>query len=208
VRSDLDLLAAWRGGDPGAGSELLRRHFDELLRFFLNKVDDGVEDLLQRTMLACVESRDRFRGDSSFRTYLFRVARNEVYAHWRRRRSDRQHLDTGVSSVADLAASPSRVLAQRHEQRVLLEALRGIPLDFQIALELHYWEQLSTVELSEVLEIPQGTVKSRLRRGRELLHERMAALGVPLAEADQTGALDDWARSLRDQVRTDTDEDL
>ena len=74
---DFETLDRWRAGDRAAGNELLRRHFDGLYRFFRNKVDEGVDDLIQRSFLACVESKDRFRKQASFRTYLFTVARHE-----------------------------------------------------------------------------------------------------------------------------------
>jgi RNA polymerase sigma factor (sigma-70 family) len=198
VRPDRELLEAWRGGDQAAGNALFEAHFDELYRFFRNKVSEGVDDLIQQTFLACVSSRDRFRGDASFRTYLFTIARHELYAHWRDAPRKDGHTDIGECSVADLASSPSRVLARRREQKLLLAALRAIPLDLQIALELHYWEQMDGPELAAVLEIPEGTVRSRLRRGREALEAQMAALaGDPELLSASLADLDRWAESLR-----------
>ena len=55
----------------------------------------------------------------------------------------------------------------------MLAALNGLPLDLQIALELYYWEELSVVEVAAVLEVPEGTVKSRLHRARQLLREQL-----------------------------------
>jgi RNA polymerase sigma-70 factor (ECF subfamily) len=199
ARTDRELLDAWRGGDAAAGSELFDRHFAELYRFFSNKVEDGIDDLIQQTFLACVESRDRFRGGSSFRTYLFTIARHELYAHWRKRR-DRATVDLGEVSVQDLATSPSGVLVKHAEQKLLLRALRAIPLDLQIALELHYWEELSGPELAEVLEIPEGTVRSRLRRAREALEAKLTELADatdPGTLTSSLSGLDKWAKSLR-----------
>jgi len=79
------------------------------------------------------------------------------------------------------------------EERALLGALRGLPLELQVLLELHYWEDLSTSELAGVLEIPQGTVKTRIRRARELLESALASGPRPL-HGDQ---LDEWVRSMR-----------
>ena len=66
-------------------------------------------------------------------------------------------------------STASAEAAQHEEQRLLLEALRRIPLDLQIAIELHYWEGMSGPDLAQVLDIPEGTVRSRLRRAREPL---------------------------------------
>jgi RNA polymerase sigma factor (sigma-70 family) len=137
--TDLDLLDAWRGGDARAGNLLFRRYFAPLARFFRNKVDVGVEDLIQGTFLACIEGRDRFREASSFRTYLFAIARNLLYGYYRR-----QHraVDFVQTSVIDLGASPSGPLGRREEAAALLRALRSIPLEFQVVLELSYWEDM------------------------------------------------------------------
>jgi RNA polymerase sigma-70 factor (ECF subfamily) len=83
MASDRELLDAWREGDKDAARQLLDRHYGPLDRFFRNKVGAEAADLVQRTMLVCVESRDRFRGEASFRTDLFAIARNELRAHVR-----------------------------------------------------------------------------------------------------------------------------
>src|SRR5690606_12989864 len=92
---------------------------------------------------------------------------------------------------------PPSHLDARHEQRLLLAALRHIPLDLQIALELHYWEGMAGPELAEVLGVPEGTVRSRLRRAKELLTERLGELADSPALLESTlSDLDGWARSL------------
>jgi len=196
----MDLLDAWRNGDRTAGNELFEAYFPALYRFFANKVCDGVDDLIQQTLMACVEGRDRFTGSSSFRAYLFGVARNTLFVHYRNRHKAGR-FDAGVTSLHDLDPSPSRLLAQRAEERLLAAALREIPADAQIAVELHYWEGLTTAELAEALGIPHGTVKSRLRRAKEQLREKMAELAA--SESLLTGTLSDvdrWASNLRTQL--------
>ncbi len=169
---DHELLAAWRRGDQAAGGVLLQRHFRALYRFFRNKVGNEADDLIQLTMLATVKGRDGFRGDCSFRAYLFVVARHELY-RFLRKQSREENFDPDGSSIYDIRPSPSAVAGARGEQGLLLEALRCIPLQYQMALELHYWEELTTSELADALEVPVGTVKSRLRRGREALEAEL-----------------------------------
>lgn len=171
VDDDQELLQAWTGGDDAAGERLYRRHFDALYRFFRTKVPEDYEDLIQTTMLECVRSRDRFRGDAPFRAFLFGVARNCLLHHLRSRFRDRLDFDASRSSMADLDPRPSTIAARNAEHHRLFEALRHLPVDLQTVLELHYWEDMSTRELAVMLDLPQGTIKSRLRRGREALRE-------------------------------------
>jgi RNA polymerase sigma factor (sigma-70 family) len=195
---DAALCGAWRGGDRAAGEALFERHFDALYRFFESKIPGDVGDLVQRTLLGCVEARERFRGDASFRTFLFAVARHELYGYYRGRQRNAA-LDFGVSSLADLAPGPSTALRRSTEREALLTALRTIPLDLQIAVELHYWEGLRGPELAAALEIPEGTVRSRLRRALEALRAALAAAGrppAPLGDGDPEAALDAWAAAL------------
>jgi len=201
VRSDIELLEAWRSGDEQAGNELFHRHFDSVCRFFRNKIADGVEDLIQRTFLACVESRDRFRGDASFRTYLFVVARNELCTHLARARKSPLCFDPREQSIEATGLSPSTVLARQGEHRLLLQALRRLPLDHQILLELFYWEDLSGRELATVLEVPEGTVRTRIRKARADLVRTMHKIAMSPDVLETTVAdLDDWAKGLRDQL--------
>lgn len=200
--NDAALFEAWVAGDQKAGERLYRRHFDALYRFFRAKAPDAYEDLIQNTLLECVRSRERYRGDAPFRAFLFGVARHRLLHYLRAKGSNRIDFDGEHSSLADVDPRPSTVVARRAEHRLLLEAMRRIPLELQIALELHYWEELSTAELAAVLELPQGTVKSRLRRGREVLQAQLAELSRSPEERDAAvGGLETWVREIRGLVR-------
>jgi RNA polymerase sigma factor (sigma-70 family) len=202
MSDDFALLDAWRAGDLQAGSKLFDRHFESIHRFLRNKVGDDTDEVMQRTLLACVETRDRFRGASTFRTYLFGVARLELLAHYRRRRKLDNQLEIESRSFFDLDPSPSTVVAKHMEQKLLHEALRRLPIDLQIALELHYWEAMSATEVATVLEIPPGTVKSRLRRAKDLLREIMEQLTLNKAQLESTlGDLETWAKTLGETLR-------
>ena len=201
MATDAELLEAWRGGDRKSGEELFERHFDAVARFFRNKVDHGIDDLIQRTFLACVETKDRFRGDSSFRTYLFGVAHNVLGKHFRSKKRHGDKIDFGVTSVFDLSPSPSVIVAKHREQQVLLQALRQIPLDHQIVLELYFWEKLSAREVADIVGVPEGTAKTRIRRAKQLLEDQMGKLVSSKDQLESTIAnLDGWAASLRDQI--------
>ncbi len=200
---DVQLMHAWQAGDESAGERLVQRHFAAVYGFFRNKLSENIEDLVQRTFLRCVEARNAFRGESSFRTYLFTIARNELFGHFRRRGIDVDP-DTTSTSVIDPGASPTAAIDARREHRLLVRALRVLPLDDQIALELFYFEELTGAELARVLEVPEGTARTRLRRAK-------AALELTIADLDAAGEglrattddIDRWVRAMRGAIRDD-----
>lgn len=175
--TDHELLDRWRKGDTEAGTTLFRRHFDALVRFFYGKVGGDVDDLVQTTLLGCIEAQPRFRRECSFRTFLFAVARNTLLSHYRAQASERA-FDPGVSSLHDLGTSPSGAVARSESSTLLLLALKRLPLDFQLALELHYWEGLRAKDLAIVLGIDPTTARTRLHRGRRALRQAFEELGA------------------------------
>jgi RNA polymerase sigma factor (sigma-70 family) len=199
--TDVELLAAWKRGDSVAGNALVRRHFDALFRFFKSRIDDGIADLVQQTFLACTESSQRIPEQAGFRAWLFGIARNKLLMHQRGR--GRQRDPIGADAVVDANADESLggLVDMREEQRLLLRGLRRLPLDLQLALVMSYWEGLSGTEIALVLEIPVGTVKTRLRRARDLLKTIIESLAPNADTATVTVRdLDVWARSLRDRL--------
>jgi len=173
---DLNLLARWRDGDQVAGRALFKKYFDQLYRFFATKCEEP-DEMVQATFLAMVKARDQFSGRSSLRTYLFTIARHELYRHLRSLRRDRQ-FDPELSSIADLATSIGGRLVRGEEHRKLTEALRRLPVEQQTLLELHYWEDLDAAALAEVFEVPAGTIRVRLHRARTALKEAMQVPGT------------------------------
>ena|SRR5690349_3847959 len=170
---DLALLERWRAGDKDAGEQLFKRHFASIYRLFRHKAGAEADELVQRTFLACVASREQFRGQSSFRTYLFTVARHELFAHLRRRSRD-ERLDFEVSSIADLKPSPSTGLRKAEQIEQLRAALEQLPLEQQLLLELHYWHELDAAALGDVLGATPAAVRVRLVRARRALRAQLA----------------------------------
>lgn len=199
---DKDLIAAWHQGDRAAGQALVERYYDAVARFFRTKAGKQADDLVQRTFLGCAEAAGRFRGDSSFRSFLFGIARNVLLEHIRARARDaRIDPDLGVTSIHDLDPGVSTIAFRRAEQRLLVEALQRIPVEAQVALELYYWEELSVAELADVLDIPAGTVKSRLHRARELLGEAMKKLPSSIGQEESVRVLlENWLTNVRENI--------
>lgn len=201
MRDDFELLEAWRGGDTTAGEELFARHFDPVFGFFRTKLENAAEDLTQQTFMRCVESRDAFRNDASFRTYLFVVARNVLYGHLRTRMRAPETVDFETTSLADLGVPISRRLVVREDLKLLVHALRRLPIELQLAVELYYVQGLRGHELVAALGLPPGTVRSRIRRALEQLRDNMSELSASPQRIQTTLTdLARWAAELRGQA--------
>lgn len=195
--TDLELLDRWCEGDAQAGNDLFRRHFRGIYQFFRDKVHGDEDELIQATFFACVRSRDEFRRGASFRTFLFAIARNELYRYLRRRTRD-ANLDFGVTSLATLAPSPSSAVGLDERQARLVQALRRLPLQQQLVIELHYWEDMRPRELSVIFDIAEPTARLWLHRARQALREHLDRAGQePAPEGRGAEELAAWARSLR-----------
>jgi RNA polymerase sigma factor (sigma-70 family) len=185
MRDEADLLEAWQRGNAAAGEQLVSRYRDKLFRFFDLRVSLDAEDLTQRTLLACVESRDDIRSRASFRSFVFGTARNILLQHIRDRTRDARVDDFSDVSGVDPGPSPSRVVAAHEEQRILLLALQRLPLDTQLVL-------------GDAIGMPRSTVTTRLHRARAALREEIASM--PVGERARASLIDDlerWASSLR-----------
>jgi len=192
---DLALLDRWRAGDGAAGNALFHRHFESLYRFFESKANGDVDDLVQETFLACLRNVERFRRQSSFRTYLLAIARHTLFGYWRRRATTGKTLDFDEISVASLSTTPGTRLARQQDRAVLLEALRKLPLDQQILLELFYWQELDRRQIAEVYDVAEATIGTWLFRARRALQDNLQ-VGRPSAP-HLPEAFDAWAMSLR-----------
>jgi RNA polymerase sigma factor (sigma-70 family) len=192
---DIALLERWRGGNAEAGQELFARHFDSIYGFFETKCEAEADELTQATFLACLRARDQFRKESSFRTYLFTIARNELYRRLRERQRRDAKIDFELSSIAELVSTPGTKIARNQEHRRMVEALRQLPVEQQTLLELHYWEEMEIGQLAEVFDSPAATIRTRLHRARKALKERMEG-SAPAQALETLEGMDVWARSL------------
>ncbi len=199
-RDDASLLAAWRDGDKAAGSALFERHFVAVFRFFASKLGDvAAEDLTQRTFMAVVESRDRVREATRMRGYVLGVAKNQLLMFLRTRGRRGVDAELEHSCADELLPSPLSALAGTEQERLIVRALRRIPLELQMLLELHYWEELSTEEIGELMGIPRGTVKSRLFRARDEVRKAIEALAEdPRLRESSVQDFEQWVLRMRD----------
>mgnify|MGYP001171026550 CR=1 FL=1 len=202
VIDEQQLLAAWRDGDEDAGEVLFERYYESLSRFFRSKAGEQAPDLIQRTFLVLVETQSRIREGTTFQAYLFGVARNILLEHYRGKRRDGERFDPAERSVEDFGPTPTTLIAQVQETQLLLQALRKIPVESQMILELYYWENMTAKDIGDVLEIPEGTARTRIRRAKQLLEAALAALAASPALLNSTVSdLESWAVKLRDALK-------
>lgn len=196
---DRDLLEAWAAGDKRAGQALYRRHRESVGRFLFNKVGDDAADLLQKTFLAAQTSATSYHGSGSARAWLLGIAYRVVCQHLRAVMRSGGVFDDELHSVADHRSSPSTAMGRNEQHRLLLEALRRLPLALQAVIELYYWEGMNNREIAEALSLPLGTVQTRMRRARELLEEALRRED-PRPPGTAEKGLDDWASQVRIEV--------
>ena len=177
--SDVELLTAWRAGDKSAANALLRRHFAAIFRYFDKHVHGAeVEDLTQKTFEACIETRDRLHHDASFRPYLFGIARKQLLKFYERKYPRGTQVPPSEVELRDIRTSPTGLMARMEQQRLFLRALDTLPEQYKDVLELFFWQDRKIVEITALLGIAVGTVKSRLHRGKAMLKEQLEAMRV------------------------------
>ncbi len=197
--SDAALFAAWREGDARACATLFARHTPALRCFFRKRLPSTpLDDLVQTTLLGCLEARDRFRGDCTFRTFLFSIAVNQVRRHvyLLERGRRRQRALLRVSASLERAPSPCARLIERQRGGVLMSALLRLSETQQRLLALFYWRRQSARAIAAALGVPVGTVKTRVRRARQRLARVLKYREVQLAGRELQADFERWSQEL------------
>jgi RNA polymerase sigma-70 factor, ECF subfamily len=178
---DAELVASWQSGDLGAFERLVRRHEQRVFRLLYRMLGtrEEAEDATQEVFLSLHRHGKRFRREARFSTFLYRVAAN---AALNRRRSlgrararveelGRRQLtgDEGPTPGPD----PSDALHGARVQEAVQSALQELPKDLRVAVVLFDLEGRPYKEIADVLGVPEGTVKSRIHRGRSALRETL-----------------------------------
>lgn len=184
--SDVHLVRQAQQGSPDAFAALVARYQDRVYNTCYRLCRDEAEalDLTQTTFLKALEALGRFEARSSFYTWLFRIAVNEALSQ---RRSQRRRpvvsLDDGLPPARHALADRhdvSRGLEQAELHEQLEHALLQLEPEFRVAVVLKDIEDLDYAAIAEILQVPIGTVKSRIYRGRMLLRDLLAKAGFAL----------------------------
>jgi RNA polymerase sigma factor (sigma-70 family) len=151
--------------------EILREYSASLGRLAASYVRDASEreDLLQEIVFAIWRALPRFRGDSSERTFVFRIAHNRAVSHLAKSPPAALAVDDDLA-VKDARPDPERALAARQRDARLLDAVRQLPFGYAQVITLTL-EGMSYAEISEVLGISETNVGVRLTRSREMLRK-------------------------------------
>jgi RNA polymerase sigma-70 factor, ECF subfamily len=208
---DAELVRLTLAGDNRAGGTLLRRHLRPVRRVFQINVSDPVvvDDLTQDTMLGCFRRLSSLERPESFGAWVVGIAYNKLREYYRKKKQAQDRYDQDGFDCDDLSAydvegadAPFQAIVARHDARVLVEALRQLPLRAQQLLLHFYWDKLKRTEIAEILAIPVGTVGSRLSYARKQLRDRMDAMeGEGRALGDTTRPLEKWQIAVRDAIR-------
>lgn len=199
-RSDAELLEEWRGGAGRAGEALLERYRERLTRFFTRRLPQGGSDLVQQTLVACIESKDRLVDARRFRPFLFAIAHNLLRAHLRgQRRHPEAELDE--ETAWEDAPGPMHAAMQRRDAERLLEALRRLSPQEQALMALRYWERRKGHEIGVALGVPEGTVRSRLGRAHARLRAELARPAARGEASVRSADFERWATATLDGSR-------
>jgi RNA polymerase sigma-70 factor, ECF subfamily len=183
------MIQAAQKGDLSAFNLLVLGHQDNLFGWVFYLVHDAAlaDDITQATFVAAYEKIHTYRG-RSFRAWLFRIARNRSYDEIRRRmRRPSVSLDADMRNENEFGLfsvlpsdtpSPEEVLIRSEETGMILRLLDNLPESYKQALVLVDLHEMDYLEAASVLELPLGTVKSRVARARLKLRDEITALGA------------------------------
>jgi len=169
------LIEQCRKGQTAAFGELVRRYQDRLFNTVYRLVDstEDAQDVVQEAFLHAYQSLDRFKGDAQFFTWLYRIAVNSAISLQRKQRSTvRLSVDRGgqgsVPEPHDVSefSQPDQALERADEERRIQSALNRLSAEHRAVLILKDLEDQKYETMAEILQVPIGTIRSRLHRAR------------------------------------------
>jgi RNA polymerase sigma-70 factor (ECF subfamily) len=181
--SDEQLVHAAQGGENRAFDELVRRYQDKVYRlsYKILRHEDDAAEALQDAFLSAYRGLKNFKSESTFSTWLYRIATNASLMKYRKRRDHHISLDQSQSQndeaeplqLPDWSAQPPEELLTAETREVMEEGIQRLPEELRTVFLLRDIEQLSNAEVGEVLGLSVAAVKSRLHRARIALRERL-----------------------------------
>ena len=177
--SDEKLIALFQSGDINAYNELVERYkerlFNFVLRYFNNK--EQAEDVVQDTLIKLYTHASYYKNVAKFSTWIFTIAKNNALTELRKNKRKRtESLWTEDGNPIDINSKEQSLDQKTHNEFAINQLNRfldEIPENFRMAVVLRDFQELSYDEISKILEIPIGTIKSRINRGRIQLAEKM-----------------------------------
>lgn len=185
--SDHALLEATCAGDEAAFAELVRRYRNQITSYIYRMTNDydGAVDLTQETFVRIYRARDRYQTCYAFSTYIYRIATNLAISELRKRKRRRLVSLTGIVQTRDGREEPCEInpvdarplqdaaLVDAERRAAVARAITTLPEKYRAPLVLRDVEGKAYEEIARILDTSEGTVKSRISRGRNLLRDKL-----------------------------------
>ncbi len=200
------LLADWRAGDREAGGEFVNAYFPVVLRFFRNKIPSDVEldGVVGQTFEQCQTTTAPYKGTGSLQGWILGVARFTLFRHFRAKVQQHKAMDPLPDELTSADVDdrePASVMVQVDDLRLALKALRRIPIDQQIVIEMRVVEGMGLKEIAEAVDAPQPTVSRRWQLGMAALRKKMQEMEKsPEKFGVSTHSFQTWVREVKAKV--------
>ncbi len=186
---DIDLIRQALAGDQQGYREILKRYraplYNLLFRMVHNKME--AEDLVQEAFIKAFGALATFNDEYAFSTWLFKIAINNCIDHFRKKRLKTFSLDKPIDArdgeirreLPDVTYQPENTLLSKEKTQLIEQAIQNLPEKYRISIILRHTEEKSYEEISQILNIPLGTVKARIFRAREMLKKQLKSKLFP-----------------------------
>jgi RNA polymerase sigma-70 factor (ECF subfamily) len=185
VSSNLEQLVS----DPLVSEALVEQYYAFVFRLALSILDDAdeAEDAAQETFIAAVSNLDRYRGESSLKTWLYSITLNTCRGHLRKRKARNAMRRTwyALQSLMSNPPTPEESAERSETDTLLWQAVDDLDDKQRLTVILRYAHNLSAPEIAEILDISEGTVHSRLHYARRKLRGYLSHAGI-LAKKEGT----------------------
>ena len=183
VENDEDLVRRAQGGDTRAFDELVRRYRDKVYRlsFKILRHEEDAAEALQDAFLSAYRGIKSFKVESTFSTWLYRIATNASLMKYRKRREGHVSLEQSQNTdenaemlqIPDWSTQPLKELLDSETREVMDEGIQRLPEELRTVFILRDIEDLSNAEVAQILDLTVAAVKSRLHRARIALRDRL-----------------------------------
>tara|TARA_B100001029_G_scaffold50442_1_gene40280 strand:+ start:386 stop:961 length:576 start_codon:yes stop_codon:yes gene_type:complete len=185
MNTDINIINLVKEGDKRAFDILVVKYQDRLVYsvFKYCKDLDLSQDIAQEAFVKAYRSIDKFRGDSSFYTWIYRIAINTAKNYFSNKSRgaevyNEDILDNALSDLSMDSENPETLLEADELKDAVMEAFQNLPDDIRSTLSLREYDGLSYEEIAKVQNCPIGTVRSRIFKGREIINETFSRLGM------------------------------
>ena len=174
IYSDEQLIARFQEGDENAYVELVNRYRDKLINFVYNYIGDLEisEDIVQDTMVKLYQKKHYYKEINKFSTWLYTIAKNLAFTEFRKRKQRKITLFSHINKddkPYDIPANQpgtDQEIESEITNKIIRQAINGLPEKFKEVINMRDIDQLSYEQISCIIEVPIGTVKSRINRAR------------------------------------------